>query len=208
MVGIFKRAILTRVFGEREKNKKPPQLIVGLGNPGQQYSGTRHNVGFWCIERISTSHSIDVSNRRKHAIIGEGQISGFDVVLVKPRTFVNRSGDAVRYVLDRFRASTDQLIVIYDDMNLPLGKVRIRPDGSAGGHNGMKSIIQTLGTDQFTRFRVGIGSPHSAAENIEYVLGTITDQEAVVINGSIDLLMQGIEVVLADGVTEAMNKLN
>ena len=130
------------------------------------------------------------------------------MVLVKPRTFVNKSGDAVRYLLDRFHVSPDQLIVIYDDMNLPLGKVRIRPAGSAGGHNGMKSIIKTLGTDHFPRFRIGIGSPCSADENIEYVLGTITDQEEVVINESIDLLMQGIEVILADGIKEAMNKLN
>jgi len=208
MVSAFKRAILSGVFGGLEEHKNPPQLIVGLGNPGGEYAGTRHNVGFWCIDRIASVHSIDVSDRRKHAVVGEGQISGFDVVLVKPKTFVNKSGDAVRYLLNRFHVSPAQLIVIYDDMNLPLGKVRIRPDGSAGGHNGMKSIIQTLGTDHFSRFRVGIGSPPSADENIEYVLGTITDQEAVVINESIDLLMQGIEVMLADGITEAMNKLN
>lgn len=209
MVGGFKRAILDRVFGGREEYADPPpKLIVGLGNPGDQYAGTRHNVGFWCIDRLAKTYSIDVTDRGRHAIIGEGQILGFDVVLVKPRTFVNRSGDAVRYVLDRFHVSPDQLIVIYDDISLPIGKMRIRPDGSAGGHNGMKSIIQTLGTHHIPRFRVGVGAPTSAAENIEYVLGTIKDEESAVINESIDRLIQGIEAVLAKGITEAMNKLN
>ena len=209
MVAGLKQAILDRVLGGRGGDGgPPPRLIVGLGNPGDEYADTRHNVGFWCIDKLAKAHSIAMSDRRRHTIVGEGEIAGVGVALVKPRTFVNRSGDAVRYALDRFHTPPDQLVVVYDDMNLAIGKLRIRPDGSAGGHNGVKSIIHALGTQQFPRLRVGISSPDSASENVNYVLGTMTDEERAAVDESIDRAVQAIEAVLAAGITEAMNRFN
>ena len=133
---------LDRLIGRGGMAPPPPEmLVVGLGNPGDRYRDTRHNVGFRCVDRIAGDHAIELSRRQRRALIGEGVIDGHPVVVARPRTFVNRSGEAVAYLLTRYAATPDRLLVVYDDMDLPLGKLRLRPSGSAGGHNGIKSII-------------------------------------------------------------------
>ena len=187
----------------------PPDLvIVGLGNPGNQYAHTRHNVGFRCVDRIAASHSIALSRRNRSAIIGEGIIEGHAVVLAKPRTFVNRSGEAITYLLSRFRVSPRDLLVVYDDIALPLGRMRLRPDGGAGGHNGIKSIIDSVGTQDFPRLRIGIGSPPEGSDQIEYVLGTMSDDERKIADETLEQAAQAVVSTLTDGITVAMNRFN
>ena len=152
----FRWPPLESIPGLRKRHAERPSLVVvGLGNPGPQYSRTRHNVGFWCIDRLAANHSIDIRRRHRTSLIGEGTIGDTRVVLAKPRTFVNRSGDAVRYLLARYRVSPGDVLIVCDDVALDPGKIRLRPSGSAGGHNGLKSIIEALGTQQFARLRRG-----------------------------------------------------
>ncbi len=197
------------VLGLRGRKAEPPsRVIVGLGNPGSQYARTRHNVGFWCIDRLAVSHGISFSRRNRSALVGEGTIEGHRVVLAKPRTFVNRSGQAITYLLARFKVSTEDLLVIYDDIALPLGKIRLRPGGSAGTHNGLQSVIEAAGTNQVPRLRVGIGQPTEGGDQIEYVLGVMSEQEQNTADEAVDRAVQAVVSVLNDGVTEAMNRFN
>ena len=200
---------LDGVLGLRKQASDLPSIIVvGLGNPGPQYARTRHNVGFWCLDRLAAEHSIEFSRRHRSASIGEGDIEGQKVVLAKPRTYVNRSGEAVDYLLRRFRVSPEKLLVVYDDVDLPLGKVRLRAKGSAGGHNGIKSIVETLGTQEFPRMRIGIGHPPDGGEQIEYVLGTMSPDEQEVADDAVRRATQAAADTLADGITAAMNRFN
>ena len=186
----------------------PPRLLVGLGNPGEEYARTRHNVGFRCIDRLADSHRISMSDRRATAVIGQGEIAGVAVALARPRTYVNRTGQAVRYLLDRFRASPADLLIIYDDMNVSLGKLRLRPDGSSGGHNGINSIIEATGTQAFPRLRIGIGAPGSTAEHVDYVLGSMTDEEEKTVREAVDRAAEAVAVALSEGIDAAMNRFN
>lgn len=201
-------AILERLRGGGEFAEPRPKLIVGLGNPGPEYQGTRHNLGFKCVDLLADQHSIDFSDRRSSAVLGLGSISGHRVALAKPRTFVNRSGDAVRYLLARYRASPQDLLIVYDDMDLPLGRVRLRPDGSPGGHNGMRSIVEALGTQVFPRVRLGIGRPPAGVDQVEYVLSTFTRDEETQATEVVELAAKAVTIALAQGMTEAMNRFN
>ena len=205
----LRSAVLDRVLrlGARQAGA-PPKLIVGLGNPGEKYERTRHNVGFWCVERLARDHSIGLSQRRRKAVIGEGLIDGQNVVLAKPRTFVNRSGEAVGYLLARYRASPDDLLVITDDMDLPPGKIRLRPGGSAGGHKGIKSIVEAIGTQDFARVRVGIGRPTTGVGDIEHVLGTMSPEERDSVQKAVERAADATITVLTEGMTVAMNRFN
>lgn len=147
------------VDGEVLAEQLPIGLIVGLGNPGKEYAGNRHNVGFWCLNRLARQLSIDFETKSKLASVGEGVLNGRLLVLAKPRTYVNASGPAVRELLRRYRLQPSQLLVVYDELDLPLGAVRLRERGSAGGQNGMKSIIAAIGSQDFPRVRIGIGRP-------------------------------------------------
>jgi PTH1 family peptidyl-tRNA hydrolase len=198
-----------KLFKRSNRSSVPPKLIiVGLGNPGEEYAGSRHNVGFWCVDRIAEEHSISLSRRNRSALLGEGVIEGHPVALAKPRTFVNRSGEAITYLLARFRVSPGELLVIYDDIALPLGKIRLRPEGSAGGHNGIKSITQAIGTQDFPRLRVGVGAPPPGSDQIGYVLGSIPDDDMEVANAAVDRVAQAVASVLADGIDTTMNRFN
>ena len=139
------------------------KLIVGLGNPGLFYSNNRHNIGFMCVNYFAKQHRISLDKKKGNARIGTGEINGEDVVLARPQTFMNASGDAVCYLVERFKINPDNLIVIHDDIDLPLGRIRIRQGGSAGGHNGIKSIIGCLETQDFIRVKIGIGQPRGYA---------------------------------------------
>jgi PTH1 family peptidyl-tRNA hydrolase len=188
---------------------KPPDLIVmGLGNPGQEYISTRHNVGFWLVDKMSSEYNIDI--KRKHRLVqfGEGAFTGNRIVFAKPRTFVNNSGQAARYLLTRFGIPSQKLMVVYDDMDIPVGKIRIRGHGSPGSHNGARSVFQALMGGEFPRLRLGIGRPHPRSDQIKYVLGQPTKEEKLMIDKALETGAKAIETMLGEGIVSAMNEFN
>ena len=191
------------------------RLIVGLGNPGREYAHSRHNVGFWCLNRLARRHGITFSSRGRLAAVGEGELAGQPVILAKPRTFVNLSDRAVSHLLQRYHLSPQQLLVVCDDLDLPLGRVRLRPSGSHGGHRGMRSIIEAIGSQDFPRIRIGIGRPEVAGEPtweseavVDYVLGPMTADERHILDEAAATAGEAILCLLAEGVETAMNRYN
>jgi PTH1 family peptidyl-tRNA hydrolase len=192
------------------------KLIVGLGNPGKTYAHNRHNIGFRCLNHLARLHSIQVKKHQCQSQTGSGRIAGGEVLLAKPKTFVNLSGEAVGPLMRRYKIKANDLIVIYDDLDLPLGKLRLRPGGSAGGHKGIKSIISALGSNDFCRIKVGIGRPTKedgtviADEDaiVNYVLSDFTPHEEAVIKPAIDTVAGAIDCILTEGIVAAMNKFN
>ncbi|HHV59635.1 MAG TPA: aminoacyl-tRNA hydrolase [Clostridiaceae bacterium] len=183
-------------------------IVVGLGNPGPKYELTRHNMGFLVVDEISRRHGIKIKKLKHKALYGDGIINGARVLLVKPQTFMNLSGESVREIIEWYKIPTEKLIIIYDDIDIEPGKIRIRPKGSAGTHNGMKSIIYQLQTEDFPRVRIGIGKPPEGVELYDYVLGTFDLNEARVIEKSITLAADSVESIIADNIESAMNKYN
>ena len=182
------------------------KMIVGLGNPGREYRGTRHNVGFEVIDVLARRNKINVKSRRGKALIGEGDIGAEHVVLVKPSTFMNLSGQAVADIARRCHLKPSDIIVIADDVNLDLGRLRLRAQGSAGGHNGLKSIIYSLCSQEFARVRVGIGSPRR--EMVDFVLSRFSKQEQKIINEAIERAADAVEAIIEEGIEPAMNTFN
>jgi PTH1 family peptidyl-tRNA hydrolase len=200
---------LNRLIGLGGKASVPPEMIVvGLGNPGDRYRDTRHNIGFRCVDRVAGDHAIELSRRQRRALIGEGVIDGRRVVVARPRTYVNRSGEAVAYLLTRYAVSPRQLLVVYDDMDLPLGKLRLRPTGSTGGHNGVKSIIDAVGTREFPRLRIGIGRPAEGVDQVDHVLGTMSPDDRREIDEAVERAADAVISVISEGITVAMNRFN
>ena len=184
-----------------------PQLIVGLGNPGSKYDGTRHNIGFVVLDELARSFQISLSETKKfQGQFGEGTIAGRKLRLLKPTTYMNNSGQSIRAVIDWYKIDPGSVLVVYDDMDLPVGRLRLRLSGSAGGQNGMKSAISHLGTQTFPRLRIGIGSKDQDA--IAHVLGSFAPAEKVLIKEVIQLSVSAIEISLRDGVEKAMNLFN
>jgi len=186
------------------------KLIVGLGNPGKTYAHNRHNVGFRCLNYFARHHSIRFDKRQCRARIGVGEVAGSKLLLAKPQIFVNISGRVVGCLVEKYDVPLSNLLVIYDDLDLPLGKVRIRPRGSAGGHKGMRSIISTLGSEDFPRIRVGIGRPAQDDEDaiVSYVLGDFTTQEKELIRSAIITVTEAIDCFLIQDIQAAMDKFN
>ncbi len=191
------------------------KLIVGLGNPGRDYVNNRHNVGFKCLDLFAREHGILLTQRGARSKLGTGAVARTKVVLAKPQTFMNLSGEAVSALMRRYHLSSKDILVIYDDLDLPLGKIRIREKGSSGGHNGLKSIISHLGTQDFPRIRVGIspaedssGSAAPEVDAIEHVLSDFTDEEKAVMREVYPRVAAAIECVLTEGIAAAMNKYN
>jgi len=190
-------------------------LIVGLGNPGPEYSHNRHNVGYWCLNRLARLHGIRIKAKTL-AAIGEGKIGDTPVVLVKPRTYVNRSGDAVVPALRRWKVDPTNLLVIYDDLDLPAGRMRIRPKGGDGGYKGLKSIIGSLGgASDFPRIRIGIGRPHVDGEPTwepehvgDYVLSDPTREQTKTLQDAVSRAAKAAELLVTEGVEAAMNQYN
>lgn len=190
-----------------------PQLIVGLGNPEPRYEETRHNIGFMAVDALARSWKIPLSENRKfQGEFGEGVTNREKIRLLKPLTYMNNSGQAIRAVIDWFKLPPESILVIYDDMDLPVGKIRLRLSGSAGGHNGMKSAIAHLGTQNFPRLRIGIGKPEQAANNngktISHVLGRFSDAENQVVTKLLPLVVECVELCIKQGVEKAMNRYN
>jgi peptidyl-tRNA hydrolase, PTH1 family len=187
-----------------------PQLIVGLGNPGIKYAQTRHNVGFDVVDLLAKRWQIGLSDRKQfQGIYGEGiGANNTKIRLLKPQTFMNLSGQSVRATIDWFKLTPESVLVVYDDLDLPLGKIRLRLSGSAGGHNGMKSIISHLGTQKFPRVRLGIGQSTGEKDTIAHVLGKFSKAETVVVDEVIYLVNDAIEMSLKQGVEKAMSLYN
>lgn len=181
-------------------------LIVGLGNPGNQYDKTRHNVGFDVINFMEDKYKFDDKRKKFKGIYTTGTICGEKVILLKPETYMNLSGESVRAVMDFYKISNKDVIVIYDDISLEPGRLRIREKGSAGGHNGIKSIIAHLGTDEFPRIKVGVGSPKH--DLVNHVLSTFDKEDRVLVEKSIVVASEAVEEIIKGGASSSMNKFN
>lgn len=184
------------------------KLIVGLGNPGPEYADTRHNVGFRVVEALAERVGIALDDHAGEVVLGEGQLEGRDVVLAKPLTYVNRSSLAVRQLLRRYDIEPKALLVIMDDLHLPVGSIRLRPGGSAGGHNGLQDIIDRLGTDRIPRLRLGIGSDFRQGEQAAYVLSSFTREQRPLIEDAIAQSCRAVETFVEEDVQTAMNRFN
>ncbi|MDA3847604.1 MAG: aminoacyl-tRNA hydrolase [Vallitaleaceae bacterium] len=183
-------------------------IIVGLGNPGLKYETTKHNIGFEVIERLGFEHNIKIDRKKHKALIGQGVIKGRKVILVKPQTYMNLSGESIRSILDFYNLSAANVMIIYDDTSLELGALRIRLKGSAGGHNGVKSLIQHLGTDEFVRIKVGVGEKPPGWDLADYVLSQFTKQEIPIMIDTVKETAKAVEMILDQGVTVSMNQYN
>lgn len=181
-------------------------LLAGLGNPGTKYEYTRHNIGFQVIELLARRAGIRVNRREMQALVGQGVLCGRRVILVKPQTYMNASGEAVGPLARRYDIAMDSLLAIVDDMDLPLGKIRLRVSGSSGGHNGLKSLIARLGSEDFPRLRVGIGRPATGA--INYVTSVFGKEELLLWSETVQTAADAVECFIAEGILEAMNRYN
>ncbi len=182
-------------------------LIVGLGNPGPVYSRTRHNAGFICVERLAERNGLAFDSRRLKAEIARGTVALKPLMLAKPQTYMNESGQSVGELVRWYKVDLKNLLIIYDELDLSPGQLRLRERGSAAGHNGVKSIIQHLGTDEFARLRFGIGRPERGLGR-DYVLNNFTRQEQPIISDTVDLAAEAAETWLREGIVAAMNKYN
>ena len=183
------------------------KLIVGLGNPGADYERTRHNVGWMVVDAFARKFRIDVSRHEKNALTGTGRVAGGSVMVAKPLTYMNLSGDAVKLLVNAHLESTDDLIVVYDDIDLPLAKLRIRPSGSSGTHNGMRSIVQVLGTEKFPRLRIGIGAQDGGRLR-DYVLDEFAADEQAVVTRAIERSVDALVLFVRGDLRRAMNEFN
>ncbi|TBX07103.1 aminoacyl-tRNA hydrolase [Clostridium perfringens] len=181
-------------------------LIVGLGNPGKQYEQTRHNIGFDVIDYMANKYNIDVNREKFKGICGEGFIENKKVILLKPLTYMNLSGESIRELVNFYKLEDDEIIVVYDDISLDIGRLRIREKGSAGGHNGIKSIIQNLGGDKFPRVKVGVGQPKDNLVN--HVLGKFSKEDREHIEKVIPVVSDAIVEIVKNDAKESMNKFN
>lgn len=195
---------------ERQGGFHSMKIIAGLGNPGREYVKTRHNTGFEVIDILSEEYHFPAQTRDGKSLVAKGYIEGEKVLLMKPQTYMNLSGEAIREQVDFYKADPEtDVIVICDDIDQPLGQIRVRPKGSAGGHNGLKNIILNLGTDGFTRIRVGVGAKPSPDYDLaDYVLGHPTGEDRELLDSSEKRAAEAVPVILTEGVEEAMNRFN
>jgi PTH1 family peptidyl-tRNA hydrolase len=184
------------------------KLVVGLGNPGKEYDHTRHNVGFDVIDRLASLNNIAVAKRDYRALAGDGRVGDARVFLLKPQTFMNLSGESIALFLRQKSLELADILVVADDIALPVGKLRLRPGGSAGGHNGLKSIIAHLHSQEFPRLRFGVGAPRDPSVQIDFVLGRFNKSEQQIVDESVDRAVSAIEAWIADGIEPAMNRFN
>lgn len=185
-----------------------PYLIAGLGNPGPEYTANRHNVGFRCVERLAVCHDLTFDKRQKRALVALGAVLGQRVILVKPQTFMNESGRSVVPLARFYKVRPGRLLVVYDDLDLPLGTVRMRPEGGSGGHKGMHSIIEHWGGQDFPRLRIGIGRPPGRMDPAAYVLRDFSPEEEPLLEETLERAAAAIEAWLREGVEVAMSQYN
>lgn len=184
-------------------------IIAGLGNPGREYVNTRHNIGFEAIDVLASKYNIKFNKEKFKGLFGEGYIAGEKVILVKPQTYMNLSGECIREFVNWYKIDSENLIVIFDDVSLPLGRMRIRPKGSDGGHNGVKNIIYQLASDVFPRIKIGIGAPINADYDLaSFVLGKFSKEEIKILTDTVIKAADAAETIMKSGVQEAMAKFN
>jgi len=183
-------------------------IIAGLGNPGKDYVNTRHNAGFMVIDELADKHNISLDMEKFKGIIGKGVINGEKVILVKPLTYMNNSGECIRAVMDYYKADIDDFIVVFDDISLDVGKLRVRPKGSAGGHNGIKSIIAHLGSDGFKRVKFGVGHKPAGWDLADWVLGRFKKEDEASLEETRKRACEAVETLMAEGAEATMNKFN
>lgn len=183
-------------------------LIAGLGNPGREYAGNRHNVGFRCVERFAAVHGLSFSKRQKKARVALGTVDDHPLVLARPRTFMNKSGQAVAPLVRFYKIPLERVLLIYDDLDLPLGTTRLRPSGGSGGHRGVRSVIQQLGSQAFARLRIGIGRPPGRMDPADYVLQDFSAEEEELLDEVLEHAVDAIEAWLDQGIEAAMSRYN
>lgn len=183
-------------------------LIVGLGNPEEDYAGTRHNMGFDTLNKIAKQYNIEINKKKFDGLYGTGIIENEKVILLKPQTFMNLSGKSIKECMDYYKIDLEKLIVIYDDIDIEKGVVKLRKQGGAGTHNGMKSVVECLGSEKFPRVRVGIGMPEHKGDLINYVIGYVPEEEKEVLNKGCKVAKEAVIEILKDGIDNAMNKIN
>lgn len=181
-------------------------IIAGLGNPGREFENTRHNAGFNVLDYFASEHNIKINRTKFKGLCGQGTVGSEDVLLLKPQTYMNLSGESILDAVQFFKIDIKNLIVIYDDVSIPLGRIRIRPSGSDGGHNGMKSIIYLLGRNDFPRLRVGIGAPEN--DMIDYVIGRFSDDEEKIMEDIYKTSCEAAGTIVEKGIVQAMNQFN
>lgn len=185
------------------------KLIVGLGNPGIEYQFTPHNLGFLAVDRIAEQCGVRVNNRNCRAQTARARIGETEVVLAKPETFMNLSGQSVRELVQEYQVQPEQdLVLLYDELDLPFGTLRIRPRGRSAGHNGVESVIDALGTQEFVRIRMGVGPDHPVGDGAKYVLSQFKKSQYLVVDQALDTATEAVKVILAEGVQAAMNRFN
>lgn len=183
-------------------------LIAGLGNPGVEYAATRHNIGFDMITFLSDKYDIRLGTREGKALTGKGMINGNKVILAQPQTYMNLSGESIRALMDYYKLSLDELVVIYDDISLEVGQIRVRKKGSAGGHNGIKNIIAHLGTQEFARIKIGVGAKPEGRDLVKHVLGRFSKEEDGMVRELFALADEAVCAILSESVESAMNLVN
>lgn len=183
-------------------------LIVGLGNPEEEYANTRHNMGFDTINKIAEEYEIEVNKQNFKGLYGIGNIEGEKVILLKPQTYMNLSGESIVESMKFYKIKNDELIVVYDDMDIEQASIKIRKKGGPGSHNGMKSVVKMLGTDEFSRIRVGIGTPIDKSLMINYVIGKVPEEELKILSKGTSLAKEACIEILKNGIDSAMNKFN
>ncbi len=201
------------LFKKIESERKPPLgkpewIIAGLGNPGKEYDMSRHNTGFMALDTIAGKNKTDIRELKFKGLCGKGEIAGQSVLLLKPQTFMNLSGDAIVSAAAFYKIPMERVIVIYDDISLPVGKIRVRAKGSAGGHNGIKNIIERSGTDVFPRIKIGVGQPKGEGELVGWVLGSFSKEEQTVLADAIDRASKAAEEIMSGGCAAAAGKYN
>lgn len=183
-------------------------LIVGLGNPENEYSKTRHNMGFDTINEIAKNNNINITKSKFKGLYETGIIQGEKVILLKPQTYMNLSGESVKEIVDFYNIQPKEIIVIYDDIDIDKGKIKIRKKGSAGSHNGMKSVIKELNSSEFGRVRVGIGQPEFKNDMVNYVIGKVPEEEQEILQQGVKRAAEAVEEIIKNGIDIAMNKFN
>lgn len=198
-----------RLFvSKKESSGTRMKLIVGLGNPGREYELTRHNIGFMAIDELAKRWNISLNEQKFKGVFGAGFVNGEKVILLKPLTYMNLSGESIRPLMDYYKIDIEDFVVMYDDLDIPVGKLRLRMKGSAGGHNGVKSTISHLGTQEFQRIRMGIDRPKNGMKVVDYVLGRFTSEEIPDVNHSIEKAADACEEWLNKPFLQIMNTFN